>query len=262
MKTRASLLTLIFALLMTGPALGQFGAGFGGPPKGATLSGPLSKLFGDQPGFSATMEMQSAASPGETMTIPGKIAFLEGKSRFEMDLGQGRGSRMPPNAAAQMKTMGMDKMITIMRPDKKVSYVIIPGLKAYAETPLTDPEAAKSKDDFKIERTEITRETVEGHDCIKNKVLITDKENNKHEVTVWNATDLDKFPVKIEQNEGGTPSTITFKEIKLTKPDAALFEPPADFTKYNSYSDLVQKEMMKKFSNGQSPARPPSGGNP
>jgi hypothetical protein len=92
--------------------------------------------------------------------------------------------------------------------------------------------------------------------------MITDKENNKHEVTVWNAADLDKFPVKIEQNESGTPSIITFKEIKLTKPDAALFEPPADFTKYNSYSDLVQKEMMKKFSNGQSPVRPASGGNP
>src|SRR6266850_3201884 len=237
MKMRILSLAGLVSCFMSASVVAQLGGqgGFGGPPKGANLSWAMAKLFGDLPGFSATMEMQTAISPDEKLTVPGKIAFADGKSRFEMDMTQARGSRMPPNAAAQMKNMGMDKMIAITRPDKKVTFITLPGLKAYAENPLTDPEAAKSKDKFKLETTEITRETVEGHDCIKNKVVITDDEGNKHEATVWNAIDLDKFPVKIEQTEQGNLATILFKDVKLTRPDASLFEPPVGFARYDNY---------------------------
>jgi len=34
--------------------------------------------------------------------------------------------------------------------------------------------------------------------CVKNKVIVTDDKGDKHESTVWNATDLKNFPVKIE----------------------------------------------------------------
>jgi Domain of unknown function (DUF4412) len=249
MKIRFLQLTVLLLCFATGSAFAQRGGpGFGGPPRGTDLSGPMAKLFGNYPGFSATMEIQTGM-PGsdEKMNLPAKISFLEGKSRCEMDMTQARGGRMPTNVITQMKSMGMDQMIAITRPDKKVQYTILPSFKAYAELPLTDPEAAKSKDDFKMEVTQISRETVDGHDCIQNKVVITDNDGNRHDLMVWNATDLDKFPVKIERTENNALTTFLFKEIKLTKPDASLFEPPADFTKYNTYGEMIKTEMMKKY---------------
>ena len=156
--------------------------------------------------------------------------------------------------------MGIDKTVMISRPDLKVNYMIFPSLQAYCAMPATDPEAAKSQSDFKIELTELGRETLDGHPCVKNKAVVTDSEGNKHEATLWNATDLNKFPIKIEQNDQGRSGTMLFKDIKLGKPDASLFEPPADYTKYDSMQTMMQQVMMKKFGGGASgvPPRPPA----
>jgi len=240
--------------LALSPVYGQFG----GAPQAPNFSGAMGKLFGQNQNFSANMEMETKTATGQTMTMPAKIAVLDGKSRFEMDMTQAKGASMPPQAAAQMKSMGMDKMIMISRPDKKLNYLIYPNLHAYAETPVTDPDAAKSANDFKVEMTEVGKETVAGHPCAKEKTVVTDNEGKTHDATIWAATDLHNFPVKIEQSEQGNVGAMFFSDIKLSKPDASLFEPPAGLTKYASPQALMQQEMMKRFSTGQGvPPRPP-----
>jgi len=119
----------------------QFGPGGmgGGAGKGLNLSGSTAKLFGENKAFAATMELQ-ANSPQGPVTVPGKVYYLEGKARFEMDLAETKSPALPPGAAAQMKTMGMDKMIVISRPEKKISYMIYPGLQAYVEMPVQDSD--------------------------------------------------------------------------------------------------------------------------
>jgi hypothetical protein len=232
-------------------------AGMGGP-SGPRLGGDMAKIFGENSAFSANLEMQSTGGPaGDGMTMPGKLAYLEGKSRFEMDMSQMKSSRMSPQAAEQMKQMGMDKMVAIARPDKKVSYLIYSGLQAYVENPIQDPDAAKPESDYKIETTELGKDTVDGHACVKNKVVVTDKEGKAHESTVWNATDLKKFPVKVETAENGMTVTMLFKDVKLTKPDIAQFDPPSGFKKYDSMMEMMQQEMMKRMGGGA--GMPPSG---
>jgi len=232
------------------------GMGMGGPPPGPGLSGSTAKLFGDNTSFSANLELQSAGGQSsETMTMPGKICFDQGKSRFEMDMSQIKGGMMSPQAAMQMKGIGMDKTIVISRPDKKVAYQIYPGMQAYLETQLPEQEAAAPSSDFKVEVTELGKETVDGHECVKNKTVVTDKEGNKHESFVWNATDLKKFPVRIEQSEGGHKTTMLFRDVSFSKPAADLFEPPSDATKYDSMQSMMQQSMMKRFGSG----RPPQG---
>lgn len=226
-------------------AFGQAGPGRGIASRGPDFNGPLAKVFGNRAGFSATLEVQNGAD-GE-IKMPGKLAFAEGKSRLEMEMTKAGRSGAPASTADRMKSLGMDQMIIISRPDRKVQYSINPTLKAYVEQPLTDPEATKPTDDFTVTSTFLARETVDGYDCEKNRVEITDKEGNKQIMTVWNATDLDKFPVKIEQTQNGRLSTILFKDIKLTKPDGALFEPPQEFAKYNSYPEMFRTEMMKNY---------------
>jgi hypothetical protein len=251
-------LAVVSASAQFGPRPGAMGAG----PQGPRLSGSTAKLFGDNTAFSANLEFQTkGADSGEAMTMPGKIAFDHGKSRFEMDMTQMKGGRMGADAAAHMKSMGMDKTIVISLPDKKASYLIYPGLQGYVENPAPDAKAEASPSDFKVETTELGKETVDGHPCIKNKTIVTDKDGAKHEATVWNATDLKNFPVKIDQTEQGTAVTMQFKDIKLAKPDASQFDVPSDCTKYDSMMSMMQQVMMKRMGgmNGLPPGRPPQG---
>src|SRR5437899_5901739 len=141
MKTIQILLTGVMCLAAVS-LCAQFGPGAmgGGAGKGLNLGGSTGKLFGDNKAFSGNMELQ-VNSPQGPMTVPGKIFFLEGKSRFEMDLAETKSPALPPGAAAQMKSVGMDKMIVISRPDKKVSSMIYPGLQAYFEMPLEETDS-------------------------------------------------------------------------------------------------------------------------
>jgi hypothetical protein len=191
------------------------------------------------------------------MTMPGKIAYDSGNSRFEMNLSDAKGGQMPPGAAEHMKAMGMDKTVTITRGDKKATYLVYPGLSAYVEMPLRDSDASKPDSAFKMEPTELGKETVDGHPCVKKKVVVTDDQGNKREYTVWNATDLKDFPVRIETSEQGHNMTMAFKNVKTTKPDAALFDAPTDFKKYDNTGTLMQQEMMKKMGGmGMPPGHP------
>src|ERR1035437_10238844 len=245
MKKHFLLTATLIALGLT-PAFAQFGAR-GGGPSGPNFGGAMDKLFGDNQTFSAVMEFQTIDPSTNTIVMPGKINFDNGKSRFEMNMSEMKGSKLPPGAAAQMKTMGMDMMISISRPDKKMTWLVYPGLHSYAEMPTAGKSASTDAADYKVETTELGRETVEGHPCMKNQVTVTDKDGAKHESTVWNATDLKQFPVKIVTGAAGQVTTMVFKKISFEHPAADNFEAPAGFTKYDNMQTMMQTEMMKKM---------------
>jgi hypothetical protein len=78
---------------------------------------------------------------------------------------------------------------------------------------------------------------------------VTDNQGKKYESLVWNATDMKNFPVKIETTDQGHTTTMLFKDVKFSKPDAALFQPPADFKKYDDQMSLMM-EGMKGMKHG------------
>lgn len=230
-------------------------AQMGGPgrgPSGPDFSGPMAKLFGENPAFSAGVEVQAKGAERDAdMVMPGTISYLEGKSRFEMNLADMKGASLPPGAMDQMKQMGMDKLATVSIPEKKMVYLIYPTLKAYAEMPVKTADSSKSDKDFDVVITELGKEEIEGHECVKNKAVVTDKEGKTTEFTVWNATDLKKFPVKIETSQEGMQIVMLFKDVKFAKPAITLFDPPSDFTKYDSVMALMQQEVMKRMGGTQ-----------
>jgi hypothetical protein len=248
MKKQSLILASVITCLGLAPAYSQFGPR---AQTGPQLGGSTARLFGENTAYSATLELQSTdSSTGDTTTTPGKIAALDGKSRFEMDMAQIKGGHMPPQGAEQMKQMGMDKMVMISRPDKKVAYMVYPNLEAYAEMAIQNPDAAAPATNFKLETTELGKETLDGHPCVKNKAVVTDDKGNKHESIVWNATDLKNFPIKIETAEQGHKATLLFKDVKLAKPDASLFDPPAGYKHYDNLQQMMQQEMMKRMGGG------------
>ncbi|MGZ8940789.1 MAG: DUF4412 domain-containing protein [Limisphaerales bacterium] len=219
------------------------GGGPGGPPQ---FSGAMTRLFGENKAFTANAEMEMK-TPDSVMTMPGKLAFLDGKSRFEMDATQMKGAQIPPGAAEQMKQMGMAEIISISRPDKKETFIVYPGLKSYAALPAPGESSTADAGKDTLKKTELGKETINGHATTKYKVVMKDDEGKEHESTMWTASDLKDFPIKIETVNEGMPSTITFKDVKFDKPDEALFNPPADFQRYTDLGAMMREQMMKRF---------------
>jgi hypothetical protein len=163
---------------------------------------------------------------------------------------------MPPAAAARMKMMGMDKMVVLSRPDKKINTLIYPSLQAYTEVPMNDSQLesaaqAKGGDQHgwdKANRKTVGHETIDGRNCEKCVVSSTDGQGKIHEMFVWLAPDLQDFPVQMEFHEGEHSFFMKFKNINPDKPDAKLFEAPTEFTKYNTAQQMMQTEMMKRAS--------------
>jgi hypothetical protein len=205
------------------------------------LNSALTKLFGPHTAFTAKSDVRVLDNAQkEAMKLSMDFAMLDGKMRAEVDVTQMIGKAIPPGSADTLKQMGMDRVISIIRPDKKEMFVIYPGLQSYAKMALPKEEIEAIAKQPKIEKTALGKETVDGHPCVKSKVTLTTDDGKKHEATVWNATDLKDFPVRIQTQERDQSVEMTYKQIKLARPDAKVFEPPAGFTEY----DDIQKLMM------------------
>jgi hypothetical protein len=220
---------VVFSGLLT-PALCQL-------PQ-VSAPGVTAKLFGSNTAFiaSATTKVIDRQQK-ETMVMPMTYAFLEGKTRSEVDMAQVRSKDIEAGATAIFKQMGMDRMVTIVRPDKQAIFVVYPGLAAYAETPVSTAE---------IQMAAVGDEIIDGHPCQKKRLSISSKDG-KQEGFVWQATDLKEFPVKIEMSLVDGSIVTTYTGISFEKPDPKLFEPPAAYEKYESVEKMVHIATMKRL---------------
>jgi hypothetical protein len=249
MKKHVKLLVLVAALAGS-TAVAQMG------PMGnigsMAMNPTMAKIFGISTSASAKAQFTiNDASSGDSMQMEMVMSMLDGKTRMELDMTQVKSSKIPPNATIQMKRMGMDKMVIISLPQKKESLMIYPSMHAYAEMSTEQAQAAaQPNENMKIDKTSLGKESIDGHDCEKNKVVMTNDKGEHHEATVWNASDLKDFPLQMQIAENGSTVTIRFREVKLEKPDASLFDAPADFTKYDSPQVLFQTEIMKRATGG------------
>ncbi len=227
MKLRQFLgLTVGLLVCVAGSVQAQPGGGSTKPPG---VNSSLAKVFGKHTGFSAKVQMVMTDAAGkEVMSAPVDFAFSEGSVYWNMDLAEVKSASIPPQAAAQMKQMGMSQTISITKADGKTFLLVYPGLQAYTEMPIPSTEQASSKDEVKTEK--VGEETVNTFKCIKNKVTVKSGANTQ-EIFTWNATDLKDFPVRVEFSDAGNKVKMDYKDVKLEKPEAKLFAPPTGFTK-------------------------------
>lgn len=244
-------LTAPLSIFLAFVAQAQPGGGMGGGGFGQNMSAgankAMMKLFGKNDAFKAKVDMKMLQGKREVVGLLTDMLFLSGKMRMEMDMTQARNIQLPPQAIAQMKQMGMDKTITISRSDLDKSYMIYPGMKSYLETAMLQDKEAK------VETTQQGKETIEDHPCVKNKVTITESGGKKHDILVWNATDLKDFPVQWEMEESGNTVVMLYKDIQFSKPDAKQFEIPAEYEKYTSQQEMMRKVMEKMMGGRRQP---------
>ncbi|HMJ89451.1 MAG TPA: DUF4412 domain-containing protein [Candidatus Acidoferrum sp.] len=230
-------LALTIALFAAVPARAQMG---GAPNTGINAS--LVKMFGDTKAFTAKGDVRISDGNGkEVSSMPVSWALLDGKLRADMDMSQMKGGSVPPEATAMLKQTGMDKMQLLVNPASKTTLIIYPGLQAYA--PVPDEAESGSK----VETTDVGKETIDGHPCLKKKMTTTDADGKVQEAFLWSATDLKNFPVKMEMKQKNNTVLIQFSTPSFDKPDAKLFEVPANYTKHASIQGLMQAAMMKMF---------------
>lgn len=243
------ILCTVFAALTLGGLTARGQMPSAGAPGG--MSGALAQLFGDIKAFSAKADVRVVDAKQEQVAdMPMDFAFLDGKIRVEMDLAAMQNRNMPPGMAAALKQMGMAHVISIVRPDKQLAYAVYPDQKAVLSMPL--PKSSETNNAPKLKKTALGKDTIEGHPCIKNRVLVTDNDGKTVDATTWNATDLEDFPIRIETTDKGNTSTVSFSQIQFASPNPKDFDAPAG---YKLYTDPM--EFQQAVTRNIQPGAPP-----
>lgn len=200
----------------------------GGSP--ASLNTAFVKLFGPATAFTAKVDtFVLDPAQHETLRMTMDFAVLEGKARLDINLAQVTSKDLSPSILAGEKQRGMDRVTSIFRPDKKLTYTIYPGIQSYVSKALPKEEAEASEKGLKLEKQALGRETLDGHACVKNWVTVKDDKGPVLEATTWNATDLKDFPLQIEMKQKENTVRMRFSQVHLAKPDAKQFEVPAHY---------------------------------
>jgi hypothetical protein len=213
------------------------------PGSSPGLDAVMLKLYGENKAFTASTQISISDTNGhQILSMPVTTIQLNGTVRSETDMEKIVSANFPPGAIDQLKGMGMTKVISIVRPDSKDILLIYPGLSSYVVTAMPKEQSDAFKKEIKLDQTELGKETVEGHPCVKTQITATDSTGTIQNATVWKASDMKGFPVKIiVKMQTGEEFTIAYNNVKLEKPEAALFNPPTGYTKYTTQQELIQK---------------------
>lgn len=129
----------------------------------------------------------------------------------------------------EIKQGGM-QMIIIYRPDKKITWTLMPMMKSYMEMPYNEQEVENSPQNWREDYSALKKnaklmgtETVNGVVCEK---FVMGKQGQ--ELIYW-VSKKDKLPIRIVS---GT-TTIDYKNIHTGDIPDSLFEIPAGYNKMN-----------------------------
>jgi hypothetical protein len=155
----------------------------------------------------SSMEMEQGSMKGRVYSAPGK-------ERREMD-------------------QNGQKIITIMRLDKKMVWMLMPEQKMYMENPMDDSKPQPGNmSGYKVEQTVVGPETVNGVKATKGKVVMTDSKGTKMGGFMWTTSDgiVVKTDVLAMDNDKKMRIKMDLTNLKVGHQDPALFEIPAGYT--------------------------------
>jgi hypothetical protein len=184
--------------------------------------------------FSAIISSSSFnKSRNETFNMEIPLAIAGNNIRMDMDM-----SEMTDGA----QQSPINKVVTIVRGDQKVSYTLYPDSQKY----MVHKEMAQIGEKPLVEKTKVGSDVVNKHPTDKFKVRITYKDGRVEEGFIWNARDLDGMTIKSEVENKDFKITTQLRHIILKTPHASLFEIPDGYAEATSYMDLLPTEQNKK----------------
>lgn len=227
-------------LTLATPALAQFD---GSTSTGVSAS--LIRLFGTNNAFTAEAEVQMLGKDNkEVIGTPMTFTLLGNKIRVEVDVARMR-NRLQPDGLAQMKPLGLDRVTSVIRPETRTNLIIFPKLRAFVKLDMPPNEAEAFLRKARLERTTLGKEKMEGYNCVKQRVVITDDDGQKSEATIWTATELRGFPVCVATREKEGTVTVRFRKVQFGSVATSQFEPPAGYIEYADMQVLMAGPVVK-----------------
>lgn len=141
----------------------------------------------------------------------------------------------PTRERREMVAEGGDKMIMIMRHDKKLAWTLMPAESMYMESSIAEANSQNKSDpsQFKIEQTVVGPEMINGVNTTKSKIIMTGAKGEKMGGFMWMSKE--NIMVKIDAISIDKNEKMRFKnelaDLKVGKQDPALFEIPRGFEK-------------------------------
>ena len=210
----------------------------------------ISKLCPDVPEFSAKTSEQIFDGQGKLrMSLPTHFALRGDNFRQEIDMTAM--PQLPPEQRKAMEFLKLDKLTLITRVDRKRVYLVFSGIHAYLEFPLSETflnELNVQTTAVNLQKTKIGTETINGHVCTKIKVTASEPNKPTEEAILWyDAADLQQLPIKIEVLEKDRMvARIEFQDVQIAKPNASLFEVPADYVRLSDSKEILPYATAKQ----------------
>ena len=210
----------------------------------------FAKMSPATPDFSASGEMKICKDDGAPqMVLPLELAVSTNSLRWEFDIM--KSWTMPPSVQASAKLMHLDKTVFLTNLKQKRLYMLYPGVQAFISLPIPNSTFADlivRTDQINIKREKLGRETIDGHDCIKERVIEQEPNCPTEEGLVWSAVDLQNFPVKMELHTKGSVLKFDFHDVQLVKPAVSMFEIPTNYVAFTNSKILIHyaKERIEK----------------
>ena len=135
-----------------------------------------------------------------------------------------KGKIFVKGAKVKQETSGDDEtQVMIIRPDKKLTWMLSPEEKTYVEMPYqsTDKTFEEWTADKEKNAKFLGEETVSGMPCKKYEII-----EDGEKTSLWISKQF-PFPIKIEDSE----MTMEYKNIKVGPIDDSLFELPGGYEK-------------------------------
>ncbi len=167
----------------------------------------------------AEFSAQMMVKDGDKL-MPGKIYVQDGKMRQEFNDESGQ-------------------TITIVRPDKKLIWVILPRERAYMELPLKGrlPGQFIQMPPDAVQKRHLGKETVNGYEADKYQIAVRSGEGLEFQ-TFWVAPKLG-VPVKVVSE--GRKFSVEYRSIRESKQADRLFALPAGYQKMASPRGFTDK---------------------
>jgi len=153
--------------------------------------------------------------------------------------------------AANMERREMDdggeKMIMIMRRDKKLAWNLMPSERMYMEKKIGDPKISKSDPmNYDVEQTTVGPETINGVKTTKSKIIMTEKKPNGSKMGGfwWLTKEGIMMKLDVISVEKGKKDRMKMElaNLKISRQNSALFEIPSGYTKMDMSG--MDKMMM------------------
>jgi Domain of unknown function (DUF4412) len=185
--------------------------------------------------YSADQSMETAET-----TMSGKVYVTPVKERREM------------NISGETMTM-------IMRRDKKIAWTLMPSEQMYMEMAFDQAKSqTENLDNFKIETTPMGTETINGVNCDKSKVIMTNlKDGSKMGGFWWVSKDgiVMKMDMIAKEKNEKMRMKLELSNVKVGKQNASLFEIPAGYSKMTMPNMQNIQDMLKDSNVDEAPAQ-------